>query len=167
MLHLPIENTYLEKLTTGVQCRINGEPVTVTSDGEFIYYKHNRCKIIDTRDDGTLTTFCCASDGQDSDECEVIHPDLVCRIKQSLYEQDQLCEKTVEMYKREIEAGEELPPIVLADIDGETVIVDGLHRVKAIQECGVTHIKGHYRVSLPAEQLSKLRKDLNQHHLNN
>lgn len=64
MLTLSIATTDLEKLPTGVKCRINGQERTVTLDGNYLVYEGNRCRMFSVLPaEPGLVNFCAASDG--------------------------------------------------------------------------------------------------------
>jgi len=73
MLVLPVPLTDIDDLSTGVECRINGNDVIVSRDENYICYGENRCQIVQESLDGDCMVFFCASHGQNADQCEVIN----------------------------------------------------------------------------------------------
>lgn len=72
-----------------------------------------------------------------------------------------LDEETVQSYQSRIQAGEQLPAIVIWGDGQKRSILDGRHRVEALLRCGMEGMSCYYEVSCSYEKGVFLRRKLN------
>lgn len=84
-------------------------------------------------------------------------------IDQIFCDDSDLDEGTVQMYERRLRNGRALPAVVMRDNNGRFEVIDGFHRIAAMQRCGIKEIKGVYLVNIPTEGVPQLRRQLNRH----
>lgn len=70
----------------------------------------------------------------------------------------------VHAYAEEMKAGAKFPPILVGELDGRLIVVDGYHRVGAYKELKIEYIQGVYKKYTSLVDLLKDAIDANNHH---
>lgn len=70
----------------------------------------------------------------------------------------------VHAYAEEMKAGAKFPPILVGELDGRLIVVDGYHRVGANKELKIEYIQGIYKKYSSMAELLKDAVDANNHH---
>jgi hypothetical protein len=85
-------------------------------------------------------------------------------IDMTLYPRKQIDQARVNKYAADMRRGDKFPPIVIAHVDGERKVLDGVHRIKAVQKIKGSSISFEDRGEMTRTEAFAEAARLNMHH---